>query len=55
VKGPIRPERPWVRYEYADPGLESDSAGHRILLRIGDVNRKRLTDWLRRFRTQLVR
>lgn len=54
VKGPIAPERPWVRYEYADPALESRSAGQRILLRLGDAQRRSLIDWLRAFRAQVA-
>lgn len=33
VKGPIQPVRPWVLYEYADPALESRSAGQKIMLK----------------------
>lgn len=54
VKGPIAPERPWVRYEYADPALESRSAGQRILLRLGDAQRRSLIDWLRAFRAHVA-
>lgn len=42
VKGPVPSERPWVRYEYADPALESLTAGQKILLRIGPDNARRL-------------
>jgi hypothetical protein len=55
VKGPIPSERPWVRYEYADPGLEALSAGQKILLRIGPAHQRRLMDWLRQFRDQIRR
>jgi len=55
VKGPVASERPWVRYEYADPSLESLSAGQRILLRTGDVNQRRLMAWLRAFRSEITR
>lgn len=55
VKGPISPERPWVRFEFADPQLQSLSSGQKIMLRIGDEHRRRLTDWLRRFRAQIER
>lgn len=54
VKGPIASERPWVRYEFADPALESLSAGQRILLRVGDAHRQRLTAWLRAFRASIA-
>lgn len=42
VKGPVKPTRPWVRYEYADPTLESLSAGQKLLLRMGPDNARRL-------------
>ncbi len=55
VKGPIPSERPWVRYEFADPKLQSLSAGQRLLLRTGEANQRRLLGWLRAFRVQLQR
>lgn len=55
VKGPIASERPWVRYEYADPALESRSAGQKILLRVGEVHQRRLMVWLRGFRAEIAR
>lgn len=55
VKGPIPSSRPWVRYEFADPQLESLSAGQRMLLRTGDVNQRRLMARLRAFRAQIAR
>lgn len=55
VKGPIPSERPWVRYEYADPALEARSAGQKILLRTGEVNQRRLMAWLRQFRAGIAR
>ena len=54
VKGPIPSERPWVRYEFADPALQSLSAGQRILLRLGEDHQRRLTAWLRAFRAQIA-
>jgi hypothetical protein len=42
VKGPIPSLRPWVRYEFADPSLESLSSGQKIMLRVGSVNQNRL-------------
>ena len=35
VKGPIESDRPWVRYEFADPALEALPAGSKMLLRMG--------------------
>jgi hypothetical protein len=55
VKGPITPLRPWVRYEFADPDLESLSAGQKILVRVGAVNQRRLKGKLAEFRQELVR
>ncbi len=54
VKGPIPSERPWVRYQFADPELESLSAGQKILLRVGPVNERRLKAKLLEIRQQLV-
>jgi len=42
VRGPIPSERPWVRYEFADPGLEAASAGHKLMVRVGAANQRRL-------------
>jgi len=55
VKGPIMPQRPWVRYEFADPDLESLSAGQKILVRVGTVNQRRLKGKLAEFRQELVK
>jgi hypothetical protein len=55
VKGPITPLRPWVRYEFADPDLESLSAGQKVLVRVGPVNQRRLKGKLAEFRQELVR
>ena len=38
----VRPERPWVLYQFVDPTLESLSAGQKILLRMGPVNARRV-------------
>lgn len=53
VKGPVPSLRPWVRYQYADPALESLSAGQKILLRVGPVNQRRLKAKLAEIRRQL--
>jgi hypothetical protein len=42
INGPVKPERPWVLYEFDDPALQSLSAGQRILLRMGPDNERRL-------------
>jgi hypothetical protein len=54
VRGPVKPERPWVRYEFADPALESLSSGQKLLLRMGPVNERRLKTKLRELRRELV-
>jgi hypothetical protein len=55
VKGPIASLRPWVRYEFDDPALESLSAGQKILLRVGPANQRRLKDKLLEVRDELAR
>ena len=55
VEGSIKLDRPWVLYEFADPALESRSAGQKILLRMGIDNAERLKAKLRDLRSKLVR
>jgi hypothetical protein len=55
VKGPIASVRPWVRYEFADPELESLAAGQKILLRTGPVNQRRLKAKLAEIREALTK
>lgn len=54
VKGEVPSTRPWVRYEYADPKLESLSAGQKIMVRIGVDNERRLKGWLAGFRRAIT-
>jgi hypothetical protein len=54
VKGPIPSTRPWVRYQFADPALESLAAGQKILVRVGPVNERRLKAKLAELRERLV-
>ena len=42
VKGPQPLTQPWLRYEFADPQLESLSSGQKILLRMGPDHARRL-------------
>ncbi|MBL8384136.1 MAG: DUF3014 domain-containing protein [Burkholderiales bacterium] len=42
VKGPYRPARPWLLYEYRDAELRGASAGHSIMVRIGTANQRRV-------------
>jgi len=55
VRGTVPSERPWVRYEYADPALEALPAGQKILLRVGPENQKRLKAKLAELRAELLR
>jgi len=55
VKGPIKPARPWVAYEFADPNFEARSAGQKMLLRMGSANAQRLKAKLREFRAQIAK
>ncbi|MEN8800809.1 MAG: DUF3014 domain-containing protein [Thiogranum sp.] len=54
VDGPIRLVRPHVLYKYADPDLETLSAGHKALLRIGPENANRVKTKLREVRQMLT-
>lgn len=54
VKGPIVPQQPWLRYEYADPALEQLTAGQKILVRVGLVNERRLKKKLAEFREAVL-
>ncbi|MFT4190115.1 MAG: DUF3014 domain-containing protein [Comamonas sp.] len=47
-------QRPWVRYEFADPQLEKLSAGQKILLRVGADNRATLKAKLREWRAAIT-
>lgn len=47
---PLRLVQPGVLYEYADPKLESLSAGQKILLRVGKGNRDKLKAKLQQLR-----
>jgi hypothetical protein len=42
VKGDVPSTRPWVRYEFADPQLQSLSSGQKIMVRVGLENERRL-------------
>lgn len=51
---PIRLVQPKVLYRFADPALESLSAGQKIMIRIGPDNARRLRTVLVRLRDQLT-
>ena len=54
VHGPVASQRPWLRYEFADPELEHASAGQKIMLRVGPVNQRRLKARLQMLRRELA-
>lgn len=54
VKGPQPSLQPWVRYEFADPALESLTAGQKIMVRVGPVNERRLKARLGALRKELL-
>ena len=55
VVGPVQLVQPKVFYQYADPALEALSAGQKILLRIGSVNRAIVKARLIEIRNSLAR
>jgi hypothetical protein len=55
VKGPIPSLRPWARYEFANPALESLSSGQKIMLRVGSVNQNRLKARLSAVRQEIIK
>jgi len=54
MQGPIELTQPKVFYEYADPKLESLSAGQKLLLRMGANNEAIMKAKLREFRKAIV-
>lgn len=54
LAGPIRLVQPKVHYRFADPKLESLSAGRKIMIRVGPENAARLKKILRAIRAELV-
>lgn len=54
VREPIKLTQPKVLYEFADPALESRSAGQKLLLRIGPENAARVKARLRELRRELT-
>lgn len=55
VKGPIRLTVPHVLYEYADPDLQSRSAGQKLLLRMGPQNEAKVKAKLGEIRGKVVK
>ncbi|MES2885854.1 MAG: DUF3014 domain-containing protein [Pseudomonadota bacterium] len=54
ITGPIELVQPKVFYQFADPALESRSAGQKMLIRMGTVNAAQVKAWLRTFRAQIT-
>lgn len=54
IKGPVPSQRPWVRYQFVDPVLESLPAGQKMLIRVGPVNERRLKAKLLEFRQRVA-
>jgi hypothetical protein len=54
IAGPIQLTQPKVFYEYADPKLESLSAGQKLMLRMGPANEAIMKAKLREFRKAIV-
>jgi hypothetical protein len=54
VAGPIELTQPKVFYEYADPKLESRSAGQKLLMRMGPANEAVMKAKLRDFRKAIA-
>jgi hypothetical protein len=55
VKGEVPSTRPWVRYEFSDPALQSMSAGQKMLVRTGAENHQRLRAKLVDIRARVAR
>ena len=55
VKGPIRLTVPHVLYEYADPDLQSRSAGQKLLIRMGPENEAKVKAKLREIRAKVAK
>jgi len=54
IEAPVRLMRPKVLYEFADPDLETRSAGQKILVRMGAGNAARVKAKLREIRRELI-
>jgi hypothetical protein len=53
-KGPIKLTVPHVLYEYADPDLQSRSAGQKLLIRLGPQDEARVKARLREYRKEVL-
>ena len=55
LQGPVALAQPGVQYEYADPKLESRSAGQKVLMRMGSENSAAIKTKLRELRGELAK
>ena len=55
IKGQIRLVQPSVYYQFADPALESRSAGQKLLIRMGSDNAAALKAKLKEFRAEIAK
>lgn len=53
-EGPVALVQPHIFYKFADPALEARSAGHKLMLRIGNDNAERIKAKLREIRSELT-
>jgi hypothetical protein len=54
INSPVRPQRPWVLYQFDDPALEALPAGQKLMLRMGPENERRVKARLAEIRRLLV-
>jgi hypothetical protein len=54
IEAPVPLAQPKVLYTFADPDLESRSAGQKVLVRMGAGNARRVKAWLRAVRQDLA-
>ncbi|HUQ73457.1 MAG TPA: DUF3014 domain-containing protein [Burkholderiales bacterium] len=54
LEGPVELIRPRIRYEFADPDLETRSAGQKVMMRMGADNAARVKTKLERIRRELL-
>jgi hypothetical protein len=55
IEGPIKLTHPSVFYQYADPSLESRSAGQKMLIRMGNENAAIVKQKLRELRAEITK
>ena len=54
IKGDVKSQRPWVRYQYVDADLEALPSGQKMLLRMSPAQRKTVKGKLAEFRRRLT-